>query len=428
LIVLKFSGSDREVPFTAMQDGRDREGTLTRPPPGRAGTDSRIFLSVGGFANINGGAAFDAVAAGLQAELIRGLSQDPEITVRSGRAEEGQPATDEARFGARFRLSGSLQRVGGGMRIDAKLVDVATGDHLWVERYEGEATPEFQRVVAGLIGSQVRVNLMLGKFSLRDKAPPDGPEVRQIVNSAIVSFFRQTPESLAEAITLAERALAVDPSSMRARRTLAAAISASITLGELPRVAANLERALALAEEVVQAVPQDEIARCELAWALTNLGRHGEAADHLRVAVDLNPASPNARADLAEQLAILGQPREALDQVRLAMATSGSDPLEIWRHHTMAISHFALGDDRAALEVTRHMVRAEPGFTRGVLFWAASAAALGLEEEAGRAATHLLAIAPQFRLAELSPTYLTSYVDPEHQARLLEMLGRAGLA
>ena len=73
------------------------------------------------------------------------------------------------------------------------------------------------------------------------------------------------------------------------------------------------------------------------------------------------------------------------------------------------------------------MMQVEPGFVRGALFWAASAAALGLEEEAARAAAHLLTIAPQFRRADLSPKYLTRYVDEEPQARLLEMLGRAGL-
>ena len=411
-------------PQPALREASDREG---KPRPARTPEQSRIFLSVGNFANINGGQPFDVAAVALQQDLNRGLSQDPEITVRSVTSDAGLSGENDARFGARFALSGSLQQVGIGMRFDVKLVDVMNGDHIWVERYEGEATPEFRHVVAGLIASQVRVNLMLGKFNLRDRAPADGPEVRQIVNSAIVSFFRQTPESLAEAITLAERALAIDPASVRARRTLSAAISASITLGVVPRTPDNLGRALALAEAVVEAVPHDEIARCELAWALTNLGRHAEAAEHLQAAVDFNPASPNARADLAEQLAILGRGREALEEVRLAIATSGRDPLEIWRYNTMAMAHFVLGDYRETLDVTRHMMQVEPGFVRGALFWAASAAALGLEEEAARAAAHLLTIAPQFRRADLSPKYLTRYVDEEPQARLLEMLGRAGL-
>ena len=411
-------------PQPALREASDREG---KPRPARTPEQSRIFLSVGNFANINGGQPFDVAAVALQQDLNRGLSQDPEITVRSVTSDAGLSGENDARFGARFALSGSLQQVGIGMRFDVKLVDVMNGDHIWVERYEGEATPEFRHVVAGLIASQVRVNLMLGKFNLRDRAPADGPEVRQIVNSAIVSFFRQTPESLAEAITLAERALAIDPASVRARRTLSAAISASITLGEVPRTPDNLGRALALAEAVVEAVPHDEIARCELAGALTNLGRHAEAAEHLQAAVDFNPASPNARADLAEQLAILGRGREALEEVRLAIATSGRDPLEIWRYNTMAMAHFVLGDYRETLDVTRHMMQVEPGFVRGALFWAASAAALGLEEEAARAAAHLLTIAPQFRRADLSPKYLTRYVDEEPQARLLEMLGRAGL-
>lgn len=405
----------------APASGRQSAGAV----PVRDPADTHILLSVGVFGNINGGRPFDLAASALQQELLKGLSGDPELTVRSGPPEPGLP--QPMRFGARFQLSGSLQRVGSGMRIDAKLVDAATGDHLWVERYEGEATPEFQHVVAGLIASQVRVNLMLGKFSLRDRAPPDGPEVRQIVNSAIVCFFRQTPESLAEAISLAESALAIDPTSIRARRTLGSAISASITLGQLPGTPENLARALALAEEAVAASPNDEIARCEIAWALTNLGRHKEAAEHLRHAVEINPASPNARADLAEVLALVGKPREALEEVRLAFATSSSDPLEIWRYNTMALCYFALGNYEEALEVANHMVEREPSFVRGVIYWAACSAALGLEDEAARATAHLFTIAPEFSLAELSPTYMLAYEVAEQQERMVAMLKRAGL-
>lgn len=414
--------NDRQTPAEA--GGRDK---AMREAPQRATSDPIIFLSVGGFVNINGGKPFDAAAAVLEQALIRSLSEDPQLTVRSGLAEAGLTQAGMAQFGARFRLSGSLQGVGTGMRIDAKLVDVATGDHLWVERYEGEAAPALQHEVAGLIASQVRVNLMLGKFNLRDKAPADSPEVRQIVNSAIVNFFRQTPDSLAEAITQAEQALAIDPNSVRARRTLSAAISACITLGTLPRTPDNLERALELAQQAVLAVPRDEIARCELAWALGNMGRHAEAADHLQVAVDINPASPNARADLAEHLAILGRSREALEQVRLAMETGGNDSLEIWRHHYMAIAHFALEEYDAVLGVVRHMLEAEPGFVRAALLWAASAAALGREDDMRRASELVLTIAPAFRVSEMSPTYLRGYAVPELQNRLLEMLTRAGL-
>lgn len=414
-------------PTHAVDEPPLRGDKAEMPVPAGPASESRILVSVGRFSNINGGPSFEGVAAELQQDLIRGLTGDPEITVRSSLAEADHAVRGEARFGSRFRLSGSLQRVGPGMRIDAKLVDVATGDHLWVERYEGDATPEFQTVVAGLIVSQVRVNLMLGKFSLRDKAPPDTAEVRLIVNAAIVAFFRQTPESLAEAILLGERALAIDPGSMRARRTLSAAISASVTLGELPRDRETLERALSLAQSVVEAVPQDEIARCELAWALTNMGRHAEAADHLQQAVDINPASPNARADLAEQLAILGRSREALEQIALAFATSGNDPLEIWRHHTSALAYFALADYDSALAVTRHMVEVEPGFVRGVLFWAASAAALGRADEARHAVAQLKTLAPDFQLSDISPKFVTRYADDEPQNRLLDMLRRAGL-
>ena len=64
---------------------------------------------------------------------------------------------------------------------------------------------------------------------------------------------------------------------------------------------------------------------------------------------------------------------------------------------------------------------------RAALLWAASAAALGREDETRRASAHVLNLAPAFRVSEMSPTYLRGYAVPELQNRLLEMLTRAGL-
>jgi len=411
-----------------------RDTSLNMALRTQVAAEARVFVSVQKFSVLGRGIGLEKFAAALEEDMMSELSDDREITLRDERGE-ADPKADErdvARAGhvagTRLMLSGSLQQRGSSLRVQAKLVDLETGEHVWSENYDGDTSIDFQTAVSGLIASAVRLKLVLGKFNLRDRAPPDGPEVREIVNRAIVCFFEQTKDSVTEAVRLSERALAIDPASIRGRRTLTSSISASITFGAMPRTPENLARALSLAEEVVLAAPYDEIARCELAWALTNLGRHAEAVEHLRRAIELNPVSPNARADLAEQLVLLGHAAEALEEVQHAFALSRYDPLEVWRHNTMALACFVLGEYAEALEVCRHLVRAEPAFVRGVVNWAAAAAAMDLNDEASRAIDHLARLAPGLRISTLSPTYASSFVDPEHQARLLQMLRKAGLS
>ena len=399
----------------------------------RESIEARPSVGVQLFVNLGGNRSEDIFAAGLAQEIITELSEQKELIVRVDRRQHGPDAASPtiaeraAALAVRFILSGSIQKTKAGLRVNAQLIDTAAGDHVWAERFEGEDQPEFQTQVAKSIALATHVELLWKKWRLRDRAPPDDPSARTLITRAIIKFFEMTNESVSAAVALAEQALQIDPGSIRGRRTLSAATSASITLGVLPSTQENLNRALSLAETVVRLAPDDEIARCELAWALSNMGRHADAADELRHAVNLNPDSPNARADLAEQLALLGRSAEALEVVNAAIRLSSYDPLEFWRYSTIAMAKFAAGNYGGALETSRELARSKPAFLRGLLFWAASAAATGQLEEARKAVRQLLEQVPVIRVGNLAPDYMPRYVQDEHHDRFVEMLRKAGL-
>src|SRR4029450_5213836 len=99
------------------------------------------------------------------------------------------------------------------------------------------------------------------------------PEVRRLVNEALMKYFEMTRDSLAIAMELAERALAIAPDNARAKRTLSIAITMGLAFGTLQSKQEHVERALHLAEAAVRAVPDDEIARVILSFALETAGR-----------------------------------------------------------------------------------------------------------------------------------------------------------
>jgi adenylate cyclase len=81
-------------------------------------------------------------ADGIAEDIITELSRYPDLFVvarNSSFTYRGKVArvTDLARgLGVRYVLEGSVRRAGNRVRINAQLVDAASGKHLWAERYD----------------------------------------------------------------------------------------------------------------------------------------------------------------------------------------------------------------------------------------------------------------------------------------------------
>ncbi len=221
----------------------------------------------------------------------------------------------------RYVLSGSVQRARDEIRVNIQLVDAATGHNVWAQRFDGrtEDSLAFQDRIAQSVVMAVSIELQLTNWKVRDKSPAGPPEVRRLVNEALTKYFEMTRELLATAIELADKAIVIAPDNPRAMRTLSIAISMSVAFGALPSAPRHIERALRLAEAAVRAVPDDEIARCILSFALESCGRIDEAIVECRHAIGLNPSYPSARGDIAVLYALRGQVSEAIREANEAI-------------------------------------------------------------------------------------------------------------
>ncbi|TIU38742.1 MAG: transcriptional regulator, partial [Mesorhizobium sp.] len=330
---------------------------------------------------------------------------------------------------ARYMLSGSVQRSGNGLRVNVQLVDAAGGHHVWAQKFDGhsENALEFQDRIAQSVVLAVILELQLTNWKVRDKSPPGAPEVRRLVNEALMKYFEMTRDSLLVGIELAEKAFSLGPDNARAKRTLSIVISMGVAFGALPRERGVIERAVELAEAAVRAVPDDEIARCILSFALESCGRIDEAIAECRHAISLNPSYPTGHGDISMLFALRGQVDEAVREANEAIRLGTHDVIDFWRHHGLVVALFAGGDNQRALEAARKVVRTKPGFVRGALYWAATASATGNNEEASRAIHHCLSQLPHLNLSNVCPGFVPRYVKDHHHSRFLEMLSRAGL-
>jgi serine/threonine-protein kinase len=246
-------------------------------------------------------------------------------------------------------LEGSVRRAGSRLRITAQLIDVATGYHLWSERFDRQLEDVFaiQDEIALAVVESLKVSLLAGERAsivrrhtvnldaydayLRglfewNTMTPDGfarcqdlfreairidpefaPAYAQLADSftSVVWWADRPPaEALAEAIPLAERALAIDQSLAHAHSVLGTVRG----LMERDRVAG--ERSLRRAAELA---PNDALAQTYLALFLVMTdGDHDEAVTRARLALRLDPLSPAVRAWAGTILVYAGARDEGL--------------------------------------------------------------------------------------------------------------------
>ena len=127
----------------------------------------------------------------------------------------------------RYVLEGSVQRSGSRVRVTAQLIDAETDAHLWAERFDGDAGDLF--ALQDEITNRIAVALDLELVDAAAARPIERPDARDyILRGRAARLKPPSRENRAEAISLFERALALDPQSVAAQSWLAIALTARV--------------------------------------------------------------------------------------------------------------------------------------------------------------------------------------------------------
>jgi TolB-like protein len=109
------------------------------PPPLAAQRFSLVVLPL---ANVSGDPAQDYLADALTDQLTTALARVPDsfvIARNTAFTYKGKPVDAKAigkDLGVRYVLEGSVQPSGNQMRVNAQLIDAASGAHLWAEQFD----------------------------------------------------------------------------------------------------------------------------------------------------------------------------------------------------------------------------------------------------------------------------------------------------
>ncbi|HZR11223.1 MAG TPA: tetratricopeptide repeat protein [Myxococcales bacterium] len=116
--------------------------------------------------------------------------------------------------------------------------------------------------------------------------------------------------------------------------------------------------ALPMAQRALALRPEYPEAQNNLALALLALGRPAEAIEHYRTALQLDPAYAEAHNNLGFALAAAGEPEKAIPHYRKALEL---DPGRAGVHYNLAMALIARGDLGAAAAHLSRAVELEPG-------------------------------------------------------------------
>jgi hypothetical protein len=99
------------------------------------------------------------------------------------------------------------------VRITGRLIDTATGAHIWADRFGGALDEifELQDKVASSVAGAVEPKLRLSEMARVRRKPTNSLDAYDLYLRALEQVWKFTPDGVREAISLCERALAIDP-------------------------------------------------------------------------------------------------------------------------------------------------------------------------------------------------------------------------
>jgi len=322
--------------------------------------DPANMLAVLPFINLTGDLANDYIGDGLAEELVHRLSRVPGLRVAargsafSYKGKDVDVRTIAEALGVNYVVEGSIRRQGNLVRVNAALVERATGVNRWSESYESSGDLQ---AVESEIGTQVLAALeqVLG-IGPQAPAPRAGGVAAYDLYLQGLAYLRQRKgaRTLEAAEQLFRRALAEQAGFARAQAGLCQALVERYLLERVPAHVAAAEEACATAQSLDSSAYEVHEAIGGLRLVTGDIEEAGAA---YRRALAIVPESPDALIGLAAALADGGDPIEAERTLERAI---GSQPRYAASHTEYGILMLRQGRPRDAIAPFQRVADLEP--------------------------------------------------------------------
>jgi adenylate cyclase len=277
-------------------------------------------------------------------------------------------------LGVRYVLEGSVRRSGNQVRVNAQLIDAESDAHLWAERFDGNTSDLFalQDEITARIGNTLNIELTAAEAA----RPTENPDALDyILQGRAASFKPPSRENRAEAISLFERALALDPRSVEAQSRLASALAGRVLDYMSNSAAADIARAEELAGQALAASPRSPLAHFARGQVLRAQRRSEEAIPEYETVLAANRNWVGAFAALGQCKLYTGSIEETIPLEEQAIRLSPRDPNIGMMYFQIGRIHLLQTRTDEAITWLEKARSATPAFS-GIRAWLSSAYAL----------------------------------------------------
>jgi TolB-like protein len=427
---IRFVGTVRTQPNGGEPAGADlgegREPRVALPLP------ERPAIAVLPFTNMSGDPEQEYFSDGISEDIITALSKlrwffviaRNSSFVYKGKAVHMKQVAEE--LGVGYVLEGSVRKAGDRVRITAQLNDVATGGHIWAERYDRGLADVFavQDEITEAIVAAIEPKLYAAENFHAQRKSPDSMDAWDLVMRALSHYWRVTRQDNIIAQALLEKATAIDPNYGQALGLLAASHTFSAHMGwaDMATVAPLAERAALAA---IRADSEDPWAHHVLGSVYLYTRRFDDSLAEFELALRLNPNFSLAQGFYGLALSYCGRWEEADLAARRALRLSPRDPFTGVYYGIDAYAQYVGRNYEEAMRLAREGIRQRSDFVGAHRVLTAAAGMAGETEVAAAALRELRRAQPNVSLAWIANELpIKQDADREHY---LEGFRRAGL-
>ena len=404
----------------------------TEPPRAQLLPLDRAAIAVLPFANMSGEAEQEYFSEGISEDIITALSKlrwfyviaRNSSFIYRGKSVHLKQIGEE--LGVGYVVEGSVRKEGDHVRITAQLNDVATGSHIWAERYDRSLADVFavQDDITQAIVAAIEPQLYAAENFRAERKAPDNLDAWDLLMRALSHYWRMTRADNVVAQALLEKAVAFDPHYGQALGLLAASHIFSAHMG-WEEMADALPIAERSALSAIHADSEDPWAHHALASVYLFHRRFDDCLAEFELALRLNPNFSLARGYYGVALAYCGRWEEGDRAARQALRLSPRDPLAAIYCGVVAYAQFVGRNYEEAIRLSREALRQRADFVGAHRVLTAAAAMAGQDELAKAALVELRRAQPNISLAWLAAEMPFQYdVERDHY---LEAFRRAGL-
>ncbi|MEI2296508.1 adenylate/guanylate cyclase domain-containing protein [Ensifer sp. MJa1] len=359
---------------------------------------ARTSIAVLPFENLNGAPDQDFFSDGITEDIIGGLARFRSLAVTAAsssfsfRGKTTDISEIGRKLGVTYLVEGNVRRAGARIRISARLIEAASGAHLWSDHYDRDLTDIFavqdevtRTIVSLLVGQIESADLrqalrkpatslaayeyfLRGQMHMRGYAPDDNRLAHAMFKEAVDrdphfalahsylalsdlarhGYGNAPPEILDEALAIARKAVALDESEGGCQRLLALV---HVNRREFDLAERHYRRAYLIN-------PNDANTLVQMGGLYARRGNLAEAMEWIDEGFRLNPFPPPwYSATLGNALYILGRFDEAAAALK-ELPNPGAFTLA-----RLVACHAQSGNTAAVEKIRRQLLQLKPDFS-----------------------------------------------------------------